>query len=158
MRLEKAPHAHLPPLHSGKPQGFYVRTGDSEFVIVAVYKSPVLAWSDANITETLNFRIKSLLGGDLNGKNPVWNGQVSNPKSKRLLELFEGNFFQISGPPCPIHYTLQKNGEVLCILLHKNVPLLDVIFSINKHSDHLSIIFHILHSIRTRDVANRAEK
>jgi hypothetical protein len=36
---------------------------------VAVYKSPGRAWSDADITELLRFRRKSILAGDLNAKH-----------------------------------------------------------------------------------------
>jgi hypothetical protein len=59
------PHNHvdLPPLVSVEATGVCKPIGNSEVLLAAV-------WSDADITELLNFRHKSILAGDLNAKNP----------------------------------------------------------------------------------------
>jgi hypothetical protein len=62
----------------------------------AVYKSPGRAWCDADITELLSFRPKSIVAGDLNAKNPFWDSAVSNPSGDKLLHLFYVNQFDIS--------------------------------------------------------------
>jgi hypothetical protein len=53
-------------------------------------------WNDADITELLSFKPKTILAGDLNAKNPFWNSAVSNPSGDKLLHLFEVNEFEIS--------------------------------------------------------------
>jgi hypothetical protein len=58
----------------------------SEVFLAAVYKSAGRAWSDADITEFLSFRRKSILGGDLNGT-------VSNASGEKLMALFDLNEF-----------------------------------------------------------------
>jgi hypothetical protein len=45
-------------------------------LLAAVYKSPGKVWSDADITELLSFRRKSILAGDLTAKHPFWNSAV----------------------------------------------------------------------------------
>ncbi|PNF29728.1 hypothetical protein B7P43_G12159 [Cryptotermes secundus] len=56
-------HADLPPLVSVEATGVCIPIGNSEVLLAAVYKSPGRAWSDANITELLSFRRKSILAG-----------------------------------------------------------------------------------------------
>jgi hypothetical protein len=53
----------------------YVQTETSEGLLAAVHKSPRRARSDADVTDTLNFRTVFLLAGGLNAKSPVWNSQ-----------------------------------------------------------------------------------
>jgi hypothetical protein len=62
----------------------------------------------------------------------------------RLLELQDNNGFQISEPQCPSHCTPLGNGDVLHDLVHRNVRLSDVNVLDILHSDHLSILLHIL--------------
>jgi hypothetical protein len=69
--------------------GVCIPIGNSEVLLAAVYKSPGHAWSDTDITELLSFRPKSILAGDLNAKNQLWNSAVSNPSGDKLLHLFQ---------------------------------------------------------------------
>jgi hypothetical protein len=85
------------------------------------------AWRDADITELLSFRRKSILTGDLNAKHPFWNSRVSNPSGEKLLELLDMNEFEISAPQCPTHYSHAGNGDVLDIVVHKNIRVSEVI-------------------------------
>jgi hypothetical protein len=62
------------------------------------------------------------LAGDLNN-NTFWNSLVSNPSGEEFLELFHKNEFQISGPQCPTHYCPEGNGDVLDIVVYKNIAL-----------------------------------
>jgi hypothetical protein len=80
------PHTHVdpPPLVSKEATEVCIPIGNSEILLAAVYKHPEQAWSDADVIELLNLRNKSLLAGDLNAKNPVWNSQVSNLSVYRL--------------------------------------------------------------------------
>jgi len=68
------------------------------------------------------------------------------------LDLQDKEDFQISAPRCPIHYTLQGNGDVLDIVVHQNVHLSDVTVSDVLNSDHPPILFHILDHISARDI------
>jgi hypothetical protein len=62
------PHNHvdLPPLVSVEATGVCIPVGNSEVLLAAAYKSPGNARRDADITELLNFRCRSILAGDLN--------------------------------------------------------------------------------------------
>jgi hypothetical protein len=48
-----------------------------EVLLAALYKPPGRNWSDADVIGILNFTSKSLLVGDLNAKNAVWDSQFS---------------------------------------------------------------------------------
>jgi hypothetical protein len=53
------------------------------------------------------------------------------------------NEFEISAPQCSTHYSPAWNGEVIDIVVHKNVRLSEVI-TYDTDSDHLPIAFHLL--------------
>jgi hypothetical protein len=63
------PHNNLdlPPLVSVDATGVCTLADTSEILLAAVYKSPGHAWIDADITQLLSFRHKSILAGDLTG-------------------------------------------------------------------------------------------
>jgi hypothetical protein len=66
------PHNHvdLSLLASIESTGVCIPIGNSEVLLAAGCKSPGHACNDADITELLSFRYKSLLAGDLNAKHP----------------------------------------------------------------------------------------
>jgi hypothetical protein len=99
----------MPPLLSLEATGVNILIGLSEMLFASVYKSPLRAWRDADITELLNLRTKSSLAGDLNAKHPVWNSKVSNPSGFKLLDLFVNCNFEISALQHPTHFIL--NGR-----------------------------------------------
>jgi hypothetical protein len=101
----------------------------TEILLAAFYKSPGRTWSDADITELLSFRHKCILAGDLNAKHPSWNNAVSNSSGEKLLQLFDASDFYISAPQCPTHYSRVGNGDVLDIMMHKNIRLSNIIVS-----------------------------
>jgi hypothetical protein len=127
-------------------------------LLTAVYKSPGHAWSDADITDILSFRPKSILAGDLNTKNPFWNSTVSNPSGDKLLHLFDVNQFGISAPQCPTHYSPSENGDLLDIVVHHNIRVSDVTVSDILDSNHLPIMFHILNHVKIRNLSDPIEK
>jgi hypothetical protein len=137
-------HIDLPPLIPVEATGVCIPIGNSEILLAAVYKPPGRAWSDADITELLSIRCKSILAGDLNAKHPFWNSAVSNPSGVELLRLFDANQFEISAPQCPIHYSPAGNGDVLDIVVHQNIRVSDVEVSDILDSDHLPIVFHMM--------------
>jgi len=95
-------------------------------LLAAVYKSPSRNWSDTDIDELLSLRNKAVLAGDLNAKRPVWNSRIANIAGTRLLNLQDKSDFQISAPRYPTHYTPSGNGDVLDIVVHRNVRISDV--------------------------------
>jgi hypothetical protein len=125
------PHMHvdLPPLVSVEATGVCIPIGNQEILLAAVYKSPGRTWTDAEITELLSFRHTCILAGDLDAKHPSWNSAVSNPSGHKLLQLFDRSDFEISAPQYPTHYSPMGNGDVLDIVVHKNIRLSDVIVS-----------------------------
>jgi hypothetical protein len=85
------PHSYvdLPPFVSIEATGVCIPIGNIEILLASVYKSPVRAWSDADITKLLSFRRRSILAGDRNAKHPFWNSAISNPSGEKLMALFD---------------------------------------------------------------------
>jgi hypothetical protein len=128
--------------------GVCIPIGNSEILLASLYKSPGRAWNDADITQLLSFRRKSILSGDLNAKRPFWNSTVSNPSGEKIITLFDLKDFEISAPQCPTNYSPAGNGDVLDIVVHKNIRVSDVTVSDILDSDHLLIIFHVLYHVK----------
>jgi hypothetical protein len=59
--------------------GVCIPIGNREILLAGVYKTPSHAWIDAYLTDVLGFRRKTVMAGDLNAKNQMWNRVVSNP-------------------------------------------------------------------------------
>jgi hypothetical protein len=78
-------YVDLPPLHSVEAKGVCTPIGNREILLASIYKSPGRAWSDANITELLSFRRRSILAGDLNAKHMFWNSAVSKLSGEKLM-------------------------------------------------------------------------
>jgi hypothetical protein len=96
-------------------------TGHTEMLLASVYKSPLRAWRDADITELLNLRTKSILTRDLNAKHPVWNSKLSNPSGLKLLDLIVNCNFKISALQHPTHFVPNGRCDLLDIVFHKDV-------------------------------------
>jgi hypothetical protein len=151
-------HVDLPPLNSVEATGVCIPIGNSEVLLAAMYKSPARAWSDADMTEVLSFRRKSVLAGDLNAKHAFWTSVVSKPSGEKLLSLYEVQDFENSAPQCPIHHSPAGNGDVLDIVGHQNIRLSDVIVSDILDSHHLLIVFHILDHVNIRNLSEPIKK
>jgi hypothetical protein len=63
-------------LLSVEATGMCIPIGNTEMLLAVVYKALQRLWSDTDITELLGFRSKSILGGDLNAKHPVWSSKI----------------------------------------------------------------------------------
>jgi hypothetical protein len=63
-------HVVLQPLISVEGTGVCIPIVNNEVLLASVYITPDPAWSDADITEILSFRVKSILAGDLTAKLP----------------------------------------------------------------------------------------
>jgi hypothetical protein len=132
--------------------------GNREILLAAVYKAPGRTWSNADIAELMSLRHKCSFAGDLNVKHPSWNSPVPKSSGEKLLQLFDTNDLEISAPQCPIHYTPGGSGDVLDIVVHKNIRISNIIVSDILDSDHLPITFHILDHVRTQNVSAPLEK
>jgi hypothetical protein len=98
------------------------------------------------------------LAGDLNAKHPVWNSKVSNPSGLKLLDLFVNCNFYISAPQHPTLFVPDGRGDVLDIVVHKNVRLSEVRVLDIMDSDHLPIMFCILDHIKAWEILDPFEK
>jgi hypothetical protein len=87
-----------------------------------------------------------------------WNSRVSNPSGETPLELFDMNDFKISATQYPTHYSHEGNGDVLDIVVHKNIKVSDVIVSDILYSDHIQIVFHILDHVKIRNFSEPIKK
>jgi hypothetical protein len=63
----------------------------------------------------------------------------------------------ISAPQCHTHYSPTGNGDVLHIVVHKNVGLSEIVSEM-LGSDHIQIILHFLDHVRTRNRSDPADK
>jgi hypothetical protein len=64
--------------------------------------------------------------------------------------LFEASDFEMSAPQCPTNYSPVGNGDVLDIVVHKNIRLSNVTVSDILASDHLPIGFNVLDHVSTK--------
>jgi hypothetical protein len=76
----------------------------------------------------------------------------------KLLNLLHTNEFEISAPQCPTLYSPTRNGNVLDIIVHKNVGLSEVIVPDILDSDHLPIVFYLLDHIGTTNISDPVDK
>jgi hypothetical protein len=58
------------------------------------------------------------MAGDINIKRPFCNSEVSGEK---MLHLGDVNRSEISAPQRPTHYPPARRGDVLDIVVHKNI-------------------------------------
>jgi hypothetical protein len=132
--------------------GHCILIGNSEVLLAAVCKSQCHTWNDTDITALISFRHKTLLAGDLNAKHTFWSSTFFNPSGVKLLNVLHTsiNEFKISAPHCPTHYSPTEDGDMLNVVVRKNVRLSEVIVSDILDSDHLPVIFHLLNPIRSR--------
>jgi hypothetical protein len=139
------PHSYvdLQSLLSLEATGVSIPIGHTEMLLASVYKSPLRAWRDADITEPLNLRTKSILAGDLNAKHHVWNSKASNPSGLKLLDLFVNCNYEFSAPQHPNHFVPDGRGDVLDSVVHKDVRLSGVKSS--RHHGFRSPTYHVLH-------------
>jgi hypothetical protein len=98
------------------------------------------------------------LAGDLNAKHPVWNTKVSNPSGLKHLDLSVNCNFGISAPQYPTDFVPNGRGDVLDIVVHKDVRLSEVRVLDIMDSDHLPIMFCILDHIKAREFYDPVEK
>jgi hypothetical protein len=93
------------------------------------------------------------LASNLNAKHPFRNSAVSNPSGEKLAALFDLKEFEISEPQCPTHYSPAGNGDVLDIVVRRNIRVSDVTVSDILDPDHLLIVFHILVHVKIRHLS-----
>jgi hypothetical protein len=89
----------------------------------------------------------------LNAKYPFWNCTISNPSGEKQLDLFDMNLFEISVPHCPTHYSPVESGDVLDIVVHRNIRVSDVIVSDILDSDHLPAVYRLLDHVKTMNLS-----
>jgi hypothetical protein len=94
---------------------------DNSKVLLATFISHHVTPEMIVITELLSFRHKLLLAGDLNAKHGFWNNVVSNLSVAKLMNLLHRNEFEFLAPECPTHYSPTGNGDVLNIVVHKDL-------------------------------------
>ncbi|PNF35683.1 hypothetical protein B7P43_G17443 [Cryptotermes secundus] len=83
---------------------------------------------------------------------------VCIPIGLKLMDLFDMGDFEISAPQCPTHYSPAGNGDVLDIVVHKNIRMSEVVVSDILDSDHLPIVFHILDHVKISNLSEPIEK
>jgi hypothetical protein len=121
-------------------------------LLASVYKAPLRAWRNADITELLKLRTKSILAGDLNATHPAWNSKDSSPSGLKLLNLFVNCNLEISAPQHATHFIPNGRGDVLDILVHKDIRLSEVRFLDIMNSEYIPIMFCILDHIKAREI------
>jgi hypothetical protein len=97
------PHSHvyLPPPVSIEATGICIPLGNTELLLAA--------WNDADTIELLNFRRKSVLAGDLNGKHPA---QFQTPQVRNSWNCLTLKSLKFQPHSVPLTILLQ--GLVTC--------------------------------------------
>jgi hypothetical protein len=72
--------------------------------------------------------------------------------------LLDSDDFKISAPKCPTHYFPRGNGDVLEIVVLKDIKLSNVMVFDILHLDNLPIVFHILDHVITTTLSEPFEK
>jgi hypothetical protein len=83
---------------------------------------------------------------------------VERVSGAKVLNLLHTKEFEISSPQCPTHYSPTRNGDVLDIVVHKNVRLSEDTVSDILDSDDLPVVFHLLDHIRTTNLSDSVDK
>jgi hypothetical protein len=146
-------YVDLPPLISILATGFCTTRDKKEILVAVVYKSLIKDWSDTDVNDLLILRNKTVLMGDLNSKDPVWNSQISIKLVTNLLNLQDKTDFHISAPRYQTQYIPSGNGDMLVKRLQRNVRMSDVNVLEIVDSDHLLILFHMLDYVSTNYIS-----
>jgi hypothetical protein len=93
------------PLVSIEATGISIMFGISKVLLAVICESQGHVWNDADVTELLSFRHKSLWAGDMSAKHSFWNSIDSKPSRVKLLNLLYINEFEIQHLNVP-HITL----------------------------------------------------
>jgi hypothetical protein len=117
-----------------------------------------LEFGETQTNRALILRTKSFLAGDLKAKHPVWNSQVSNPSSFKLLGVFVKCNLEILAPQHSTHFVPDGRGDVLDIVVHKDVQLLEISMLHILDSNYIPIMFCILDHVKAREVFDAVEK
>jgi hypothetical protein len=74
------------------------------------------------------------------------------------LELLFSYNLEISAPQCSTYYTPDGIGDVVYIVVQQNVRLSEAIVTDILGSDHLPIMFSILHPVRRKESLDPVKK
>jgi hypothetical protein len=80
------------------------------------------------------------------------------PLRLEILGIIVSSNFEIPAPQCCMHYTPDGRGDVLIVVVHQNVRLLEVIITDILDSDHLPVMFSVMDPVRTREALDPGEK
>jgi hypothetical protein len=117
IEFHRADLARLTHLISLEATGVCTPIGNSEILFATVYKSPGRAWSDADITELLSFRRKSILTGDLNTKHAFWNSD-KRVTWRLHIEMIEAKAFRTFIRICSL-FKIERLSTNIKLILHK---------------------------------------
>jgi hypothetical protein len=85
--------------------------------------------------------------------SPPW----ENPSGEKLLEMLDINEFNITAPQCPTHYSPAGNGDVLDIVVYKNIRLSHVTVSDILDSYPLPIVSHNIDHVSVKNSRNQSK-
>jgi endonuclease/exonuclease/phosphatase (EEP) superfamily protein YafD len=93
----------------------------------------------------------------MNAKHSAWNSVVSTLSGLKLLDLFVNCNFEVSTPQNPTRFLPNGRGDVLDIVVHKDVRLSEVRMLDIMDSDHLPIMFCILGHVKAKKILDPVE-
>jgi hypothetical protein len=99
-------HVYLPLFLLVEAVGGLYTNWHSKMFLATLCMSPSSAWIDADITELLTFRHKSLVAEELDAKYPLYNSAASNPSGEKLRESIDINNLDISASQYTTHFFL----------------------------------------------------
>lgn len=120
-----------------------ININDELHTLIAAYKRPIARWSENDVKLIFDNTKRTMVVGDLNSKNIIWNCRTNNPSGHTLNELCGRYSIYISAPSDPTYFPNRSNAEpdILDIVLMKNIriPITQtVLFELD--SDHVPVL------------------
>lgn len=116
---------------------------EADLTIIAAYKPPGKRWDERDIAKIFNNNDQTLIIGDLNSKNTIWNCRNNNPNGSLLHSLCSKYSMYVSAPNEPTYFPYRLNAEpdILDIVLLKNfrLPITQTVLH-ELDSDHVPVL------------------
>lgn len=137
-------HHELPPQENltFECNGITVNTKKQPISIWSAYCSPNETLDPNQISALFRSTKATILAGDLNAKNKIWNSKTNNTRGRILKQMADQQNIIITAPEDPTHiHTPNNTTEVLDIALLKNLSLeYDIATKHDLSSDHRPVM------------------
>lgn len=126
----------------------HLQMGDKEVRLSAVYKKPTTSLDTSDINKIQDSPLNTIIAGDLNAKNPIWNSKTTNPAGMELERFLDTRLdTTVAVTDTPTRYPDNPNHypDILDIALMKTGNLIYHIENLEEElsSDHTPVLLDI---------------